>query len=234
MKGYLRRTSDMHNGTILVLPWAMIYVAGVLWTGLRFRSGVDLLTSALARTGGVWAVVGANLLLAAGAILLWRRARPRRKELRPTDLAAILAETALWAALVAFGLLWLLAQIPGTGAGSGPGMAIAAPSTVGAFVIASGAGLYEELLFRLLLVSGIIALLHGRFGPAPLTHAVVAVLIAALIFSLCHQLAGEPFQRYAFLYRVGAGVIFGAIFLLRGFAAAVYTHILYDLWVFLR
>ncbi|HWN70687.1 MAG TPA: CPBP family glutamic-type intramembrane protease, partial [Haliangium sp.] len=101
-----------------------------------------------------------------------------------------------------------------------------------AVVISLGAGVHEELVFRLGLMAGGAALLAW----SGMRHGVamcLALLGSALVFSLAHHIGphGDPFQAGVFVYRALAGVIFGLIFYFRSLAHAVYTHFLYDLYV---
>jgi membrane protease YdiL (CAAX protease family) len=99
--------------------------------------------------------------------------------------------------------------------------------------ISVGAGLYEELLFRMLLI----ALLHtllvdvGRMNSA--TGAVIAIVVSAAAFTVYHPLAGRDgailIQRVVFYFL--AGLYFGGIYVLRGFGIVVGTHALYDVLV---
>ena len=57
-----------------------------------------------------------------------------------------------------------------------------------------------------------------------------ALILSSIVFSLAHFIAEDP-NWYHFAYRTAAGLLFGAVFLTRGFAVAVYTHTMYDIWV---
>jgi membrane protease YdiL (CAAX protease family) len=61
----------------------------------------------------------------------------------------------------------------------------------------------------------------------------VAAVCSALLFSLVHHLGplGEPISAGPLLYRFFAGLFFVALFKLRNFAVAVYTHTIYDVFV---
>jgi hypothetical protein len=99
--------------------------------------------------------------------------------------------------------------------------------------ISVGAGLYEELLFRMLLI----ALLHtllvdvGKLGPA--TGAGIAIAVSAAAFTVYHPLGdpagGVSVQRVAFYFL--AGLYFGAVYFLRGFGIVVGAHAVYDVLV---
>jgi hypothetical protein len=101
-----------------------------------------------------------------------------------------------------------------------------------ALIVALGAGVHEELVFRLGLMAGGIALLR-RTGMALGWAMLIALMSSAALFSLAHHLGphGEVFVIDVFVYRVLAGVIFGLIFYYRSLAHAVYTHFLYDVYV---
>lgn len=95
-----------------------------------------------------------------------------------------------------------------------------------------GAGIYEEVLFRLVLAS-LMALVLALIGTPRILKAVVAMVASALVFALAHHLGapGESFTWYAFIFRWTAGVFFAWVFLERGFGIAVGTHTAYDLLV---
>src|SRR5262249_28650752 len=77
------------------------------------------------------------------------------------------------------------------------------------FVSYRGAGIYEDLLCRLMLLPARAALL-GWLGMKPLWSLAAAAILTALIFAGAHHLGsqGEPFQWYAFGFRAIAGVFF--------------------------
>jgi hypothetical protein len=92
-----------------------------------------------------------------------------------------------------------------------------------------GAGIYEEFLFRFLLLGGLVLVLHRGLGESPVTAIPIAILLSAAAFSYAHHaLGGEPYTHNAFLYRTLMGVILGGIFIGRGFGITVYTHALYN------
>jgi hypothetical protein len=95
-----------------------------------------------------------------------------------------------------------------------------------------GAGVYEEALFRLLLVPAAFALLRLLQTPVVLAST-LAVTASALLFSLAHHAGtpGETFTWFAFIFRWAAGVYFAWVFVFRGFGVAVGTHTAYDILV---
>lgn len=107
------------------------------------------------------------------------------------------------------------------------------PTGMTALVASIGAGLHEELVFRLLLMGGLHAALTRFAKLPPLVAAILAVLASSALFSAVHYLgpAGDPFTMASFLYRLFAGVLLAIIFHVRGFAVAAYTHAIYDVLV---
>lgn len=91
---------------------------------------------------------------------------------------------------------------------------------------ALGAGIYEELVFRLLLISGLMALLGAgldlRRAPATWT----AIIVAALLFALCHYrpIGADAFAWGSFWFRAAAGTYLAIIYWYRGIGVAGVTH----------
>jgi membrane protease YdiL (CAAX protease family) len=105
-------------------------------------------------------------------------------------------------------------------------------------VASLGAGLFEELVFRLALVSILTLLLTRPCEVARLprsTPVALAVVFAALAFSFFHHVGhgAPPLQRDVFVFRTAAGILLGFLFVVRGFGVAVYTHALYDVHYYL-
>lgn len=114
-----------------------------------------------------------------------------------------------------------------------------------AVTLSIGAGVYEELFFRLVLISGILVLVRRLMVRAfadPVepdcwsAAALAAVVVSSLLFSLAHHLgpAGEPFALRPFAYRYLCGVILAVIYLWRGLGIAVWTHAFYDILLDIR
>jgi len=93
--------------------------------------------------------------------------------------------------------------------------------------IAIGAGLYEELLFRMVLIALVHMVAHDLLRIRDYPSRIVAVLISAVAFALYHDTAlGDP-TKFAFFFTAGA--LFGTVYLWRGFGIVVGAHAAYDL-----
>lgn len=104
-------------------------------------------------------------------------------------------------------------------------------------ILSLGAGFYEELVFRVGLYGcGAVLLLFLLNITSRMSRFALrlgwAVAVACL-FSGWHYLGelGETFELSTFAFRTVCGLVFTVIYHLRGFAPAVWTHALYDLWV---
>jgi membrane protease YdiL (CAAX protease family) len=101
--------------------------------------------------------------------------------------------------------------------------------------VALGAGIYEELLFRVLLVGGLAVFARRVLGWRPMPAGVLAALVGAMIFSAFHYIGpyGDPFSLPTFVFRLIAGLLFSAMYLVRGFGITAWTHALYDVFLIL-
>jgi membrane protease YdiL (CAAX protease family) len=104
-------------------------------------------------------------------------------------------------------------------------------------VTSIGAGIYEELVFRLILIC-ILMLLFQDILRLPYKNAIVfSVLISAALFSAHHHvdfLSGrpneaDPFNMTEFVFRALAGIYFAALFAIRGFGITAGTHAFYNI-----
>ena len=118
------------------------------------------------------------------------------------------------------------------------------------FIMSLGAGFYEELSFRVILFGLGAKLLVSLFGkqrivltaqgPATSNFSFRSIMImlgwsiaCALVFSGIHYVGAmsDSFGLASFTFRALLGIILTIIYVTRGFAAAVWTHALYDVWV---
>jgi membrane protease YdiL (CAAX protease family) len=141
----------------------------------------------------------------------------------------MLAESLVYAVLVGLAVSTLVGAI----FAAAPPLQIAGSRSLAeGLVLSLGAGLYEELLFRLVLVSALYALLRL----VPISNAArysIAAVVGALIFSWAHYIGplGYEFTLSSFAFRAIMGMALNALFLLRGFGIAAMTHALYDVIV---
>ncbi|MFH1370928.1 MAG: CPBP family intramembrane glutamic endopeptidase [Planctomycetota bacterium] len=111
------------------------------------------------------------------------------------------------------------------------------PTLLADIVTGVGAGIYEELLFRLALICMLMLLFQDVLGWGRNNSVVLAVLVSAALFAAHHHidfLSGRPnqndiFDWSKFAFRTIAGVYFAALFAIRGFGITAGTHAFYDI-----
>jgi hypothetical protein len=241
---YLHATRAPRYSLTLALPLLLLYevmaftLSGDAIAGVR--NGADVLLKSLfvwlgGRTG---LTIFALLLLGTGAYLAIRDARRNGWPARGR-LALMFGESVLYALLlgtVAATLTsWLLpGGLPLMAAAATQGFAeLDLPTQL---TISLGAGIYEELLFRVLLVSGLVALAAKGFGWGTGWAGVFAAVTGALIFSAFHYIGayGDPWELGSFTFRAVAGLLFSGLYLTRGLGITAWTHALYDVFLALR
>ena len=229
---YLDETREIGLSLLLVLPLLLAYEIAMLLLDAPVRNGAEL---AVARFVGrlppqsaVLLRRGLVLVLMVLALVMIRRHPPRVARARFVLLEALLFALALGPAVGwLVGGFGLSASSPASGASS--------PAWL-PFLLSVGAGLWEELVFRLALLGGLALLLGRALGATPAVAIAVAVLVSSLLFALYHHLGagGEPLTASRFLFRSVAGTILGLLFVFRGLAVVVYMHVFYDLLCDLR
>jgi hypothetical protein len=99
-------------------------------------------------------------------------------------------------------------------------------------IMSLGAGVYEELVFRLILFSLLSLALKDTLRLNSFWVHLGVVSISALAFSGYHYLSPlEHFQWRSFIFRTVAGAYFGVLFLLRGFGITCGCHAAYDILI---
>ncbi len=257
---YLRESRRPLVSLAFVLPLLVLYEGGVLYLGPgAMRNGADVwLRRWLDQLGfGQYFLLPA---LTIGLLLAWHHTTRERWQLRREVLVGMYVESSLLAvALLGIGYLQRsvshlalefvqarlpvaevpVAEVPAGDAWqsapwdgvrwSGDGAAWDGAARLIGFC---GAGIYEEMLFRLILVPvvlGIATLLALRGS----VRVAAAIVVTSALFSAAHYTGvhGDAFDWFSFSFRFLAGAFFALLFVWRGFGIAAGTHALYDIFV---
>ena len=219
---------DLPTSLILVFPLFLAYEVGAVFCDSV--NGVDFITRWLlgwvAYDRGQYLLV--QLALAVGFMAVVALAHRRRAMSREAALPVIL-ESAIYALTLGSFIVLVMQELFGFSLAR-PGLFLG--DTGEAVVVALGAGVHEELVFRLGLMAGGAAALM-RLGVSHRAAMIAGLAVSAILFSLAHHVGphGEAFAIDVSTYRALAGVVFGLIFYYRSLAHAVYSHFLYDLYV---
>jgi hypothetical protein len=238
--GYYAATRHPWPCLLFLFPLLVAYEVGVIWLGgpqcTVLRNGAD--------TWLRWALEGVGLdqMYVAPALILlglivWTVAR---RADRPGDLLNTWVGMAVESFLFAMGL-WALSRGLGPfldrlgvrlAAGACPKPVPPRMESVAYLLTFVGAGIYEEVLFRLGLFAGLRWVLKFVGLPLLIPFALAATA-SAVAFAAAHHAGpqGEKFDAFVFLFRTLAGVYFALVFQLRGFGIAVGAHVGYDVLV---
>lgn len=232
MRHYLDYTRTAWFSYLAVLPLLLLYQ--ILVVVANFNQPRVIVNGSDAFLGGLLAMFGLkgwmSWLIGAAIVglILYRREGKSAAPARPSYFWWLLAESSVYALL--FGAVVALLTV-----GLFPFVAhLAAGESVTwmqELAVRVGAGLYEELMFRLLLTGGLISLFTW-FGLARPAVIFWAILISSVLFSLFHHMpGGEPFHLGAALFRFVAGVVLAGLYAARGFGVTAWTHSLYDIFL---
>lgn len=243
--GYFEHSRTPLVSLAFVLPLIVIYEVGTSTAAEAGSGGTPqhiIAFTLLQQFFSLFGATGRHLpaLAVLGILLSWHIAHKNPWRVRWTTLGAMAAEGAVLSIpLIALGVL-LAHVFRGLPLAGAAGMAAAAtmPSR-DLLVLCLGAGIYEELVFRLILLTVLSLIVKDLLRFPPATTALIVVLLSAVMFSLYHYLGAETFAwRTAagwrtFAFRTLAGIYFGVLFLTRGFGVTAATHAAYDILVLL-
>jgi hypothetical protein len=224
---------NLLTSMLLVFPLFLVYQVGVLALP-EVHNGADLVTtqllSLLRNQYNIYFLVNAALALVFIVTILVLR---RRNQFEVRQFVPILVESSLYALFMGSLILFVmqnLLHVP-------PGLSTTGPPAVGIFgkiILSFGAGVHEELVFRLILVSAFTAVGTRLLGLRRAFAVALSFFVSSALFSAAHHvIGGEPWHVGVFVYRFLCGMVFATLFEVRGFAVAVYTHALYDIFVLL-
>lgn len=223
---YWKLTKSPFYSFVFTLPLFGIYEVMTLFLSrdqlLSLRNGADALFRQFLGMFGIWGPYVLSILFIFGFMIafLWQKAKFRGTSVRGDYLIKMLLEGSAWGILLYVILRYApnLLMLPS-------GKMISQQ-----IVLSIGAGLYEEMLFRVLIINGSSGLMRIIFRWSKLWRLTVAILISAGLFSAFHFIGafGETYNLSIFIYRGFAGILLGTLYVARGFGITAYAHMFYD------
>ena len=236
-RDYLRFSRTATYSFLAALPLLVGYHVLILVANVGSRSQVRVgaevwITQLLAWFGATGMLALGVAVLLVGLGVLWAE-RKKRIPIRARYFGRMVVESTVYAVVLALLVGWVVGLLFAVA----PQLLAAAqamqPGWLTMLALSLGAGIYEELVFRVLLVGGLFLALHRLTSWERGTAYIVAAVLGALVFSAVHYIGvfGDPFQLSSFTFRFLFGLALNAVFLVRGFGVAAWTHAIYDVLV---
>lgn len=234
-RSYLDQSKNGVNSLVFVAPLFVLYQVGILFTH-GWVNGADFVTCRLlALFEGnriYYSIFNVAVLAVIGCVFFFLR---KRRVLHPRTYGMMLVESCLYAFVmggVAARILFAVGISPPMRILHGVSSPQLPEGVLDSIVLSIGAGTYEELFFRLILLGGLFFIL-GRTKLKKWQSALIAIGVSSLLFSVFHYvpIGIEPWQLWSFTFRFLLGIILAVIYITRGFAIAVYTHAIYDIFI---
>ncbi len=232
VRQYFTNTHTLLYSFLLSLPLFLIYEGLILIsqpnTENIVRISVDVWMKSIFTNLGVNAVSFSLLAMMLIGFFIVYKERDRLKEVRFVYFIILFFECLIYAIVFAFisnALVSLLLNMAAT-------EPVESLTYLQKLALSLGAGLYEELFFRVILVSLLVLIFNKLFGKK-WAAVIAAVTLSALLFSAVHYMGdmGDLFTLNSFLYRFIFGLILNGLYVWRGFGVAAWTHAIYDVLV---
>jgi membrane protease YdiL (CAAX protease family) len=229
---YFRDTHTLLYSYLIALPLLLLYEVLIFIAQPDSEQVVRISVDVWIKT--LFSYFGSNIIsitlifVAIIGIVILYRERNKLSTLKPRYFLLMIAEAGLYAFLLAL----LLSAFVGALVQIVQPQTVDSLSAIQKIALSLGAGLYEELFFRVILVSGLLYIFK-YFIAKKWVAFTAAMVVAALLFSLVHYIGvlGDPFTLGSFLFRFLFGLALNAIYLWRGFGMAAWTHAIYDIMV---
>ena len=229
---YLRYTKSPIYSFLFTLPLFLIYEIGLFLSMssdlMYMRNGADALMrqmlSVLGISGLFW--IGGLFFLGFIIIYIFQKFSWDEYEIKSRYFISMVFESLLWSFLLFIFMsnMHLLLMIPSS------------TRVIQNVTLAIGAGIYEEFLFRVIMIFLLKYILGLIFQWGHFLKIIISIVLASGFFSLFHFIGefGDYFTFNIFMVRFLAGISLGILYCTRGFGITAWTHSLYDLIVLTR
>lgn len=225
---YLHSTRSPLYSFIFALPMVGLYEIGLILLSREelpnLRNAADVLMRQALEMFGVIGYYGSGLVFIFGLLIVYlvQKHSWTETEIQGNYFMLMLIESFMWS-WVLYGFMTII-QTPFL-------MSPSSRIVIQQVVLSVGAGIYEEFVFRVLLITGFMSVLSFVFQWETILRRVGAVIGAAVLFSLFHFIGGfgENPNLSLFIIRFMAGLFLGALYTFRGFGITACAHAMYDL-----
>tara|TARA_B100001250_G_scaffold413954_1_gene449939 strand:+ start:845 stop:1564 length:720 start_codon:yes stop_codon:yes gene_type:complete len=229
MYQYYKVTKSPFYGFIFTIPLFLIYEVGIIINSnnnmISMRNGADVLMRQILSFFGLNGIYWLGFIFLISYVITFfiHKKKIKQNEIDNLYLFIMMIESLFWANLIYFFMsnVHLLLMNP-----------------IGSIILqrvtlAIGAGIYEEFLFRVLLILLLSQIINFIFKWNFRFSRLIAMIISAGIFSSFHFLGeyGDYFSFNIFMIRFFAGIFLGILYFTRGFGIVAWSHSIYDLIV---
>ena len=226
---YWKETHTPLYSFIFTMPLFLIYELGVFTISASdlplLRNGADVLMRQIMEVFGIYGAYGFSGTFLFGFIIAFLRQKKSLKtsSIKGEYLLTMFFESIGWAIILTIMMIWMpnLLMLNKDGV------------LIQRVVLAIGAGIYEEFVFRVILITGLTSVIGFVFQWNEFSKKTGAIVLSAILFSMFHFMGpyGDTPQINLFFIRLLAGIFLGSVYVFRGFGVAAYTHTIYDLFV---
>jgi membrane protease YdiL (CAAX protease family) len=228
LSDYYFKSKSLFYSLLVTLPLFIIYEIGIFYmfqANIAFsKNGADVLIEEFINMLGLNGYYAASsiFLTALFLILFSQRKNFKTFDISLKYIAVMIIESFLYAGI-------LLAVLQNIYLFQG-----AIFSNFNNFILSIGAGLYEELIFRFLLLFVLSKSFIFIFKVKEFSSLVLSIVVSSVLFSMFHYIGLETFTPISFTMRFIAGIYLSLIYINRGFGIVALTHAFYDLFVIFR
>jgi membrane protease YdiL (CAAX protease family) len=226
--GMIRKRPKPLLSIAFTVPLFLLYQLGILV--LDRTHDVDFLSTAMLRLLDASQPIYVLVTLALTLVLLMTTwVQQKRGKVDAHSMGRVLAESLGSALVMLLSIGWATHEVR-----TGESLNITPLGFLDKIILSAGAGFHEELIFRALLITGGTRALAKLTKWKPKVSMTLCLVVSSLLFSLAHYfvLFDDVFVPKVAGFRVLEGLLFGLLYLSRGFAVAVYAHAFYDLMAF--
>ena len=228
LKSYWNYSKNPFYSIIFALPLLIAYEIMMFTFNhsdiIGLRNGADVLFRQFFGIFNVYGfyVVGLVVILALMVAYHFNFKRSRRPQFEARFFILMFLESCLYAIIMYFGVTRVGNVLMLSGNGQ---------TTREVIVLALGAGIYEEFIFRVILITGFLFFFKDILKINDSVASGIAMICASFLFALFHYLGpfGEALEFRSFAIRFGAGLFLSLLYVLRGYGITAYTHTFYDL-----
>ena len=228
IQDYLSKSKSLFYSLLITFPLFLVYEIGIFFmfrTDISYvKNGGDVLIEEFIKMLGLNGYYAASsiFIVVLFSIFFSQRKKFKSFEIKYNYLFFMALESIAYAYLLLL-LLQNIYLLQGTGA-----------NWLSSFLLSIGAGLYEELIFRFLLIFILTKSISFVFKVKEFYSLILSIMVSSILFSIFHYIWEESFAPISFTLRFLAGIYLSVIYINRGFGIVALTHAFYDLFVIFR